>query len=110
MSHDLRAPLRAVDGYARMLEEDYGGKLDAEGVRLLGAVRANSQRMGQLIDDLLAFSRLGRAPLRTQPVEMNALVRQVIDEARSENDGRKIEFSSASSAAPTSILRFSSRR
>ena len=74
VSHDLRAPLRAVDGYARMLEEDYAGTLDAEGNRLLAAVRANSHRMGQLIDDLLAFSRLGRAALRTQPVEMKPLV------------------------------------
>jgi hypothetical protein len=74
VSHDLRAPLRAVDGYARMLEEDYGGKLDAEAIRLLGAVRANSHAWGKLIDDLLAFSRLGRAPIRTQPVEMTPLV------------------------------------
>ena len=92
VSHDLRAPLRAVDGYARMLEEDYGGKLDAEGSRLLGAVRANSQKMGQLIDDLLAFSRLGRTPLRTQPVQMKPLVQQIVNELRPDMNGRKIEF------------------
>ena len=92
VSHDLRAPLRAVDGYARMLEEDYAGKLDAEGNRLLGVVRASSQQMGRLIDDLLAFSRLGREQLRTRPLQLNELVREVIDEARPENDGRKIEF------------------
>src|SRR5439155_9261710 len=55
VSHDLRAPLRAIDGYARMLEEDYAGRLDAEAQRLIGVVRANARRMGQLIDDLLAF-------------------------------------------------------
>ena len=92
VSHDLRAPLRAVDGYARMLEEDYAGKLDAEGNRLLAAVRANSHRMGQLIDDLLAFSRLGRAALRTQPVELKPLVQQIMDELHPDTDGRRIEF------------------
>jgi two-component system sensor kinase len=92
VSHDLRAPLRAVDGYARMLEEDYAGKLDAEGNRLIGVVRASSQQMGRLIDDLLAFSRLGREQLRTRPLQLNELVREIIDEARPENDGRKIEF------------------
>jgi len=92
VSHDLRAPLRAVDGYARMLEEDYASTLDAEGNRLLAAVRANSHRMGQLIDDLLAFSRLGRAELRTQPVEMKLLVQQIIEELRADTDGRRIEF------------------
>jgi signal transduction histidine kinase len=92
VSHDLRAPLRAVDGYAQMLEEDYSGKLDAEGNRLLGTVRANSRKMGQLIDDLLAFSRLGRAPLKTRAVKMNPLVEQILDELRPEVTGRKIEF------------------
>ena len=92
VSHDLRAPLRAVDGYARMLEEDYGGKLDAEGTRLLGAVRGNSHRMGRLIDDLLAFSRLGRIALRTQPVDMPALVQQVVEELTPDIGSRKIEF------------------
>jgi signal transduction histidine kinase len=92
VSHDLRAPLRAVDGYARMLEEDYAGKLDAEGNRLLDVVRASSRQMGQLIDDLLAFSRLGREPLRTRPLPMNDLVNQIIDETRSHHDGRTIDF------------------
>jgi signal transduction histidine kinase len=93
VSHDLRAPLRAVDGYAQMLEEDYSKTLDAEGNRLLGVVRASSQRMGQLIDELLAFSRLGREPLRTGPVPLDALVKQIVDEARAEVDGRTIDFS-----------------
>jgi signal transduction histidine kinase len=92
VSHDLRAPLRAVDGYARMLEEDYGGKLDAEGNRLLGVVRASSRQMGRLIDDLLAFSRLGREPLRTRSVQLDNLVHQIIDETRSGHNGRRIDF------------------
>jgi signal transduction histidine kinase len=92
VSHDLRAPLRAVDGYARMLEEDHAGELDAEGNRLLGVVRASSQQMGRLIDDLLAFSRLGREQLRTRPLQLNDLVSEIIDEARPGDDGRKIDF------------------
>jgi signal transduction histidine kinase len=92
VSHDLRAPLRAVDGYARMLEEDYGATLDAEGNRLLGVVRASSQQMGRLIDDLLAFSRLGREPLRTRPVQLDNLVQQIVDETRPTHNGRTIDF------------------
>jgi signal transduction histidine kinase len=92
VSHDLRAPLRAVDGYARMLEEDYSDRLDAEGNRLLGVVRASSQQMGRLIDDLLAFSRLGRERLRTRPLQLNELVDEIIDETRPSHDGRKIDF------------------
>jgi light-regulated signal transduction histidine kinase (bacteriophytochrome) len=92
VSHDLRAPLRAVDGYAQMLEEDYGERLDAEGTRMLSAVRASSERMARLIDDLLAFSRLSREPLQTRPIRLDELVKQVIDETRAENEGRNIEF------------------
>jgi light-regulated signal transduction histidine kinase (bacteriophytochrome) len=80
VSHDLRAPLRAIDGYARMLEEDYASRLDDEGRRLLSVVRSNSQRMGQLIDDLLAFARLGRQSVTKHPVDMLALVHEVCKE------------------------------
>ncbi|HEX7219185.1 MAG TPA: ATP-binding protein, partial [Burkholderiales bacterium] len=88
VSHDLRAPLRAVDGYARMLEEDHAGRLDEEGRRLLSVVRQASARMGQLIDDLLQFSRLGRQEPAKQPVDMAGLAREVA-----------AELGSASSAA-----------
>jgi signal transduction histidine kinase len=80
VSHDLRAPLRAVDGYARMLEEDHGARLDEEGRRLLGVVRAASARMGKLIDDLLAFSRLGRQAPQRRLLDMTALAREVLAE------------------------------
>jgi signal transduction histidine kinase len=80
VSHDLRAPLRAVDGYARMLEEDYAARLDDEGRRLLSVVRQSSLRMGRLIDDLLAFSRLGRQQPSKQLVDMGDLAREVVTE------------------------------
>lgn len=74
VSHDLRAPLRAMDGYARMLEEDNAAQLDAEGRQRLQVIRDGSRQMGRLIDDLLAFSRLGRQALNKAPVDMDALV------------------------------------
>jgi signal transduction histidine kinase len=80
VSHDLRSPLRAIDGFARILTEDHGGKLDDEGRRLLGVVRDNSQKMGRLIDDLLAFSRLGRKPLANTLIDMKRLVEEVLEE------------------------------
>jgi signal transduction histidine kinase len=82
VSHDLRAPLRAVDGYARMLEEDYAPRLDQEGLRLLAVIRESSRHMGQLIDDLLDLSRLGRQELAKRPVDMTALAREVAAELR----------------------------
>jgi light-regulated signal transduction histidine kinase (bacteriophytochrome) len=80
VSHDLRAPLRAVDGYARILEEDHAAQLDDEGRRLLSVVRGGARKMNQLIEDLLAFARLGRRQPAKQPVDMNRLASEVIDE------------------------------
>ena len=92
VSHDLRAPLRAIHGYAQMLREDYSDKVDGEGKRWLEVISTNTRRMGQLIDDLLNFSRLGRKALHTDSVDMESLARQVCDDAGSPVPGRRIEF------------------
>lgn len=82
VSHDLRAPLRTVSGYARMLEEDYGSRVDEEGRRLLGMVGGAAAHMNQLINDLLAFSRYSRAPLKLAQVDMHSLVEECLAQAR----------------------------
>ena len=81
VSHDLRSPLRAIDGFSRMIEEDYANRLDDEGRRILQVIRDNSKKMGQLIDDLLAFSRLGRKPVEAAAIDMDALVDEVWTQA-----------------------------
>ncbi len=84
VSHDLRAPLRAVNGYAEMLNEDYGTKLDEEGKRIIENISYNTIKMGTLIDDLLAFSKLGRKEVQHAKINMNELVEGVfIDMAKS---------------------------
>jgi PAS domain S-box-containing protein len=92
VSHDLRAPLRAIDGFSRKVVDGYGERLDDEGRRLLQVVRDNAQRMGQLIDDLLAFSRMGRREITLQPLDMDAMVNGVVDELRAAEPERSIEF------------------
>jgi light-regulated signal transduction histidine kinase (bacteriophytochrome) len=84
VSHDLRAPVRAVLGYAAAIREDYGASLDDEGRRLLSVVESEASRMGELIDDLLAFSRLGRQQMAEADVVMTALARDVADECARE--------------------------
>jgi PAS domain S-box-containing protein len=92
VSHDLRAPLRAIDGFSRKVVVNYGDKLDDEGRRQLQVVRDSAQKMGNLIDDLLAFSRMGRREMARQPLDMNAMVKGVADELRSAEPQRTIEF------------------
>lgn len=92
VSHDLRAPLRAVDGFSQAVLEDYGPLLPPEGQNYLKTIREGAQQMGTLIDDLLAFSRLSRAPLNKQTVNTGNLVSAVLEDLNSEREGRQIEI------------------
>jgi PAS domain S-box-containing protein len=96
VSHDLRAPLRAVDGFSQAVLEDFGALLPEEGRRYLGTIRASAQRMGALIDDLLAFARLGRQEVKRQAVDTVALVRGVLDDLGFPPEGRRVEVRMAS--------------
>lgn len=92
VSHDLRAPLRAIHGFARILLEDHGAGMDGEAKRVLGVIDDNTRRMGQLIDDLLSFSRLGRKELETARVDMGELVRGVVDDIRRHAGDRTLDI------------------
>jgi PAS domain S-box-containing protein len=80
VSHDLRAPLRAINGYSKLIFEEYGQFFDDEGHRLLEVIQDNTLRMGKLIDDLLGFSRLSRSSMHTATVDMDSLARSAIEE------------------------------
>ena len=80
VSHDLRAPLRAVNGYANILEEDYNKLLDDEGKRLLAVIRENAKKMGTLIDDLLSFSRIGKEDIKRSFIDMTMLTENIFSE------------------------------
>jgi two-component system sensor histidine kinase/response regulator len=92
VSHDLRAPLRAVAGYSSMVLRQYSSQMPADAQRLLHQVNASAQRMGQLIDGLLHFSRLGRAPLSKRPVSISMMVRDVLAELQADQGGRQIQL------------------
>lgn len=93
VSHDLRAPLRALDGFSRLLVEDYGDLLDDQGREYLARIRRNSQRMGELIDDLLALSRVSRAEVHRSLTNLSDVARDIARELDGEAQGRKVEWS-----------------
>jgi PAS domain S-box-containing protein len=90
VSHDLRAPLRAIHGFAQILVEEYADVLSEEGLRLLGVVTANTERMRRLIDDILDLSRVGRTELRADHIDMDGLVRSVATELRGQLVDREV--------------------
>jgi PAS domain S-box-containing protein len=92
VSHDLRAPLRSIDGFSLALLEDYADKLDEEGKDYIFRVRSATQHMGRIIDDLLRLSRVTRRPLEREEVDLSDLSRAIIDELQKENSKRMVEF------------------
>jgi len=92
VSHDLRAPLRAISGFVQAVVEDYAPQLDTEGKRYLRLIQENAHNMGQLIDDLLAFSRLGRQPMTMTEIDVSALAQEVFEELLAQTPGRVIKL------------------
>jgi light-regulated signal transduction histidine kinase (bacteriophytochrome) len=93
VSHDSKAPLRAINGFSKALLEDYGPQLEQQAQDYLNSIARGSERMGQLINDLLAFARLGRNKMSTSIIDMNELATSVFDELQSASPERSIECS-----------------
>ena len=92
VSHDLRAPLRSIDGFSQALLEDYQEKLDATAVNYLQRIRSATQRMGHLIDDMLMLSRVSRVDMRKTKVDLSALARSIVTEFQNAGPGRQVEI------------------
>jgi signal transduction histidine kinase len=92
VSHDLRTPLRTIDGFSHVLQQDFGEQLDEAAKGYLDRIRQAAQRMGNLIDDLLQLSRISRADLRRERVDLSALAREIADALRAGAPERKLEF------------------
>jgi len=92
VSHDLRAPLRAIDGFSNILLKKHADKLDDEGKRVLDIIRINTQKMGELIENLLTLSRLGRKEMALSDIDMCGLAKDVYEELRATVPGRALQF------------------
>jgi two-component system sensor kinase len=106
VSHDLRVPLRAIDGFSRIVMEDYEDKLDDEGKRLLNIIRENTHKMGQLIDDILLLSRASRQEMKFSKIDMEELVKRVFEEQKlsSKNQNIRLEIESLPPAYGDRVL------
>ena len=92
VSHDLRWPLRAIDGYSKILIDEYESRLDPKAQRYLHLMRSSTQQMDRLVEDLLAFSKLARQPLRKEPVDPAELVRAALEDLASQTEGRSVDI------------------
>ncbi|MBV6407324.1 MAG: Adaptive-response sensory-kinase SasA [Rhodocyclaceae bacterium] len=104
VSHDLRAPLRALNGYARLLDESLGSRLDGEQRNMLDRIARNAEKMGQLIDDILEYARAGREPIRRSAVDLDALAREVAREQAEHFPAARIEIASLPSVQGDPVM------